>query len=119
MCSNIPDTSPSPPVTIDSGTVVEASLADKASQLIVRAKLFGLQLMIVCDGNTHAALGKRLLHELAELKPALFMLEGKPHPDESTVSLIRSQKYDALIAVGSGTISDLCKYASFLDKLPS
>ncbi|MHB1111391.1 MAG: iron-containing alcohol dehydrogenase, partial [Devosia sp.] len=43
-----------------------------------------------------------------------------PHPDDATVERLRSTSAhaDALIAVGSGTINDLAKYASALDGKP-
>ena len=47
-------------------------------------------------------------------------LPGTPKADDMTVESIRqqTQSADALIAVGSGTINDLCKYASFLEGKP-
>ncbi len=47
-------------------------------------------------------------------------LEGEPVADDVTVNDIRKQsaRCDALVAVGGGTIGDLCKYAAFLDNKP-
>ena len=44
----------------------------------------------------------------------------QPHADETTVERIRAATTSAtaLIAVGSGTINDLCKYASAIDRKP-
>ena len=58
------------------------------------------------------------MHELSFCYPKLLMLEDKPHADDGTADFIRTHDCDTLIAVGSGTISDLCKYASFLDGKP-
>ncbi len=98
--------------------VVESSLADKAQELIVQAGLDDKQLLLVCDVRTYAALGSRVMQELASLKPQLLILEGTPHADDATVGKLRLYNADALIAVGSGVISDICKYASFLDHKP-
>jgi glycerol-1-phosphate dehydrogenase [NAD(P)+] len=48
------------------------------------------------------------------------ILPGRPHPDDETVALVRSAtaSADALVAVGSGSINDLCKYASAQDRKP-
>jgi len=72
---------------------------------------------IVCDANTYEALGQRVERELAA---QCIMLPGTPVPDMETVSLIRREtaSADTLVALGSGTINDLCKYASFLDHKP-
>jgi glycerol-1-phosphate dehydrogenase [NAD(P)+] len=47
-------------------------------------------------------------------------LPGRPHADQETAEAIRrdSAGCDALIAVGSGTINDLCKYAAAQDGKP-
>jgi glycerol-1-phosphate dehydrogenase [NAD(P)+] len=47
-------------------------------------------------------------------------LRDHPHADDVTVARIRAATadVDALIAVGSGTINDLCKYAAFQDGKP-
>lgn len=97
----------------DCDIVIEASLADTTEELISRMGFAGKELLVVCDSNTHAALGSRIIHEL---KAKYLMLEGTPHASMATVNLIREKQAGALIAVGSGVISDLCKYASFLDK---
>lgn len=69
----------------------------------------------VGDANTLAAAAAHI--------PAGAKILELPEPvkaDDSTVALIRQQTKtaSALIAVGSGTVNDLCKYASFLDRTP-
>lgn len=68
----------------------------------------------VCDVNTQQALAHRL-----EGIPQLCF-NTPPHADMPTVNRIRRETMDAsaLIALGSGTINDLCKYASFLEGKP-
>ncbi len=97
----------------DCKIVIEPSLRSRSKELIEIANLGNRQTLIICDQATHAALGERITKEL---NARLLLLDGKPHANEATVNFIRSHPADALIAVGSGTISDLCKYASFLDK---
>lgn len=97
----------------DCEIVIEPTLAGKSAELMARIGFEGKELLIVCDSNTQAALGNRIAKEL---NATLFVLQGKPYPDKATVDLISSKHADAIIAVGSGTISDICKYASFLAK---
>jgi glycerol-1-phosphate dehydrogenase [NAD(P)+] len=70
---------------------------------------------MVCDSATYGALGKRLVKELGI---PFLMLEGRPSADMETVTVIRMKNAGAILAAGSGTINDLCKYASFLDGKP-
>lgn len=76
--------------------------------------LFGSNILIVSDVNTHDALGKHCSSFSHLTFPA------PPKADIATVKLIRetSQNVDALVAIGSGTLNDLCKYASFCDNKP-
>lgn len=95
--------------------VIEPSLAKKSPELIDCTDLSSKHNLIVCDQATYIASGKRLIKELG---CNFLLLDDKPHADEANISIIRSKQAEALIAVGSGTISDLCKYSSFLDKKP-
>ena len=54
------------------------------------------------------------------MAPAASVVLRHPHADAETVAQLRAMTSgaDALIAVGSGTINDLCKYASALDGKP-
>jgi len=96
----------------DCRIVIEPSLIAMAKTLVEGIGFGGRQLLAVCDRATHAALGERIVRELGA---RIFLLGGVPHADMTNVEVIRSHKADALIAIGGGTISDLCKYASFLD----
>jgi glycerol-1-phosphate dehydrogenase [NAD(P)+] len=66
---------------------------------------------MVCDANTHAALG----HKLKDFPTYIF--ETPPAATMENVQQLRRATMNAasLLAVGSGTLNDLCKYASFLD----
>ena len=56
---------------------------------------------VVCDANTHAALGARAAQTLGA---ECVVLPGTPQPDSDTVAWLREHTADAkgLLAVGSG-----------------
>jgi glycerol-1-phosphate dehydrogenase [NAD(P)+] len=81
----------------------------------------GGHLAVVSDSTTHGVLGERVETSLQRLgRVSSIVLPGRPHADGETVELIRreSAAADVLVAVGSGTINDLCKYASAQDRKP-
>jgi glycerol-1-phosphate dehydrogenase [NAD(P)+] len=88
---------------------------------LVKGLDLGRHVSIVSDKTTHAVLGNRIQQALFGAYHVQSIVLGEaPHPDDATVSEIRkaTQKADALIAIGSGTINDLCKFASAQDKKP-
>ncbi len=80
--------------------------------------LEGKSCTIVCDHNTYDVLGE-YLYDTIDCSNILI-LEGNVGADEKHVDEItRTCATDeVIIAVGSGTINDLCKYASYLLKIP-
>jgi glycerol-1-phosphate dehydrogenase [NAD(P)+] len=75
----------------------------------------------VSDPTTRAVLGARIAAALAGIaEVSELVLELEPKADGATVDRLRASTAEAgaLVAVGSGTINDLCKYASFLDAKP-
>ena len=100
--------------------VIEDSLAGSEAELVARLG-FGKTLAVLSDPDTHAALGARIERALGSRFAILpLQLPNCPEPDAQTVARVRtaSADADALIAVGSGTINDLAKYASALDGKP-
>jgi glycerol-1-phosphate dehydrogenase [NAD(P)+] len=100
--------------------VIEKSLEDREADLVRRLDL-GRRLAVVSDPATREALGARIeraLGSVAKVHPVT--LPDRPHADEATVQRLRAATRfdDALVAVGSGTINDLCKQAGFLDGKP-
>ena len=88
---------------------------------LVRALAIGRRFAIVSDATTQRVLGARVARALASLGAIdRVVLGGTPHPDIATVDRVRraTAMSDALIAVGSGTINDLCKYAAATDGKP-
>jgi len=100
--------------------VIAPSLLGAEADLVAPLQL-GQHYAVVSDSTTHAILGADVERALASLgRVTSILLPGRPHPDAETVERIRAAaaSADALIAVGSGTINDLCKYASARDRKP-
>ena len=97
--------------------VIASGLAGQEEALLSAAGLGGRRWAVVSDENTHPILGARVAEGLL---PAATIVLQKPHADAETVARLQAETAaaDALLAVGSGTINDLCKYAAFLDRKP-
>jgi glycerol-1-phosphate dehydrogenase [NAD(P)+] len=99
---------------------IEPSLLGREAELVAALDL-GRRLAIVSDTVTHAVLGERVARALAPLaRIDVIVLPRDPHADTATVERVRSGSAgaDALIAVGSGTVNDLAKYAAARDGKP-
>lgn len=97
-----------------------SSLARDIDELVASV-LPPMKLAVVDDARTATALGDLVYKALKGRFPAVhIMLEAMPVADDITAQFLRTQTIscDALIAVGSGTINDLCKYVSHLDQKP-
>jgi glycerol-1-phosphate dehydrogenase [NAD(P)+] len=92
--------------------VIEDSLAGREVELVAALEL-GRRLAVVADVDTHAALGERVSRALgSRFIVQLVVLGRAPHADTETVARLDAEldpELDAIIAVGSGTINDLCK----------
>jgi glycerol-1-phosphate dehydrogenase [NAD(P)+] len=99
--------------------VIEESLAGREAALVASLAL-GSRLTVVSDTNTYAVLGQRVESALRSIATCRSLVLDRPHADDATVELVRAQTADAdaIVAVGSGTINDVCKYATFLDAKP-
>jgi len=96
------------------------SLDGGDADMVAPLKL-GKRLAVVSDVNTQEALGRRVAKSLKALGTIdEIVLPGDIECDEPTIAVIRdrTRHADAVIAVGSGTLSDSCKYATFLDGRP-
>ena len=96
---------------------IAETLEGREAELVERLDLGG-RLALVSDANTHTALGARVARALASrVAVTEIRLPGRPHANDTSVEAIRraSSDCDALIAVGAGTINDLCKYAAARD----
>jgi len=97
--------------------LIEPGLAGDADLLLKQLGL-GNKLAVVSDTVTHAVLGSHIEQTLG--KDAISIILNEPKANMATVSLVRAaaSKAEALVAVGSGTVNDICKYASMLDNKP-
>lgn len=102
-----------PPTPYDS-IVFAQSLARREADL-VRELGFEPPFVVVSDEKTHAAMGIRVARALSNLGQVEEMILDHPHADMASVRALeeRLRPYGGIIAVGSGTINDLTKFASF------
>lgn len=96
--------------------IFEDSLDGAEAELVASLGL-GSDFAVVADEATHDALGGRVAKALGSLGPVESIILKRPHADlESAQELRRRLKHrEAVVAVGSGAINDLCKYATHLD----
>jgi len=101
--------------------VIEDSLAGREVELVAALEL-GRRLAVVADVDTHAALGERVSRALASRFTVQLVVLGRaPHADTETVARLDAEldpELDAIIAVGSGTINDLCKLVAHGRRCP-
>jgi len=99
---------------------IEGSLRGREADLVAGVGL-GCRLAVLSDVVTHEVLGARVEKALASLaRIDRIVLPRDPHADKPTVDTVRARSVDAdaLIAVGSGTINDLAKFAAARDGKP-
>ncbi|HEV8392509.1 MAG TPA: iron-containing alcohol dehydrogenase [Dongiaceae bacterium] len=116
-----PDPDGGPPLRVETRAVAIAKSLAGAEADLVRPLSLGRRLAVVSDPTTHAILGARVEQALKSLgEVASTVLPEHPHADSATADWLReaTSSADALVAVGSGTINDLCKYASARDRKP-
>lgn len=104
-----------PHITVPTRSIVIEHSLDGHEAGLVDDLGFGPRLAVVSDANTKEALGERVARALSSIaRVDQVVLPGTPHADEQTAALLQSEtgRADALIAVGSGTINDLCKFSA-------
>ena len=100
--------------------VMRASL-DGAEAELVGTLHAGKSLTIISDERTHAALGERIYNALRAggFKVDEYVWQAPSCSDEGVDHIKEATAHcDVRIAVGSGTITDTVKYASYLDDKP-
>lgn len=121
IAGSFPDPDGGAPLAVETRAVVIApSIAGDEAEMVKPLGLTG-RLAVVSDKTTHEVLGaqvERALHGLG--KVISTVLPAHPHADDATVDALRAAtaEADALVAVGSGTINDLCKYVGARDHKP-
>ena len=96
---------------------IEETLDGGEADMLAPLKL-GRRLAVVSDVNTHEAMGKRVAKHLKSLGAIdEIVLPGDLGCDEPTIAMVqdKTRHADAIVAVGSGALSDACKYATFKD----
>ena len=113
-----PETGKPGKVAYDS-VIIADTLDGAEADLVAGIKLRG-RLAVVCDQNTVEILGRRIASALRRLGSIETIVLDHPHADEGEVARLteRVRHADALVAVGSGTINDLCKYVTAQDGRP-
>lgn len=96
--------------------VIDDSIEGREADL-VRGLRLGERFTVVADAATYDAMGARVAKALQALGPVETVILDHPHADVSTATRLAKdlEKADAVVAVGSGTINDLCKYVTGLD----
>ncbi len=92
-------------------SLVIAPTLDGREEELVAGLGLGRSIAVVADETTQEVLGRRLARALGDA-PSIVL--DHPKADEATAAALeeRSRHVEALIAVGSGTINDLCKYVA-------
>lgn len=96
--------------------IIEEGVGDAAGELVKELGL-GRSYIVVSDAITYELLGKRIEKGLSSLGAvvSLVLPVGVKADSRHVTSIIEfASTADVVVAVGSGTINDLCKYASFL-----
>ncbi|MGE5156603.1 MAG: sn-glycerol-1-phosphate dehydrogenase [Gemmatimonas sp.] len=101
--------------------VIAETLEGREAELVTSVGIKG-RIGVVCDQNTHDAMGLRVAKALqgahnSGISGVDIIVLDHPHADEANLAALRdrTRQLDALVAVGSGTINDLCKYVTATD----
>ncbi len=112
-----PDTGRPADVPYDKVVIAESLVSVEAE--LVRAMRLGDRVALVADAATFAAQGRRIAQAL-KLSDAEIVILDAPHADMNGVADVaaRLAGFDGAVAVGSGTVNDLVKYALAADRRP-
>ena len=117
VCGNWVDPQSGQRQVIPPDDIVIAKNLDGAEADLIAALHRGKRLTVVCDSFTYQALGKRVIERLRTLGQVGEFIWKSPRCTPEGVEEVQQAcgEADVLIAVGSGTISDTVKYATYLD----
>lgn len=103
------------PVPIDD--IVIARTLDGLEADLVAPLLGGRKIVVVSGEQTWEALGRRVTKALQPLGSVESYVWRDPRPEVGAIDALRheTRHAEALVSVGSGTITDSCKYAAHLD----
>ena len=97
--------------------IVIARTLDGLEADLVAPLFGGRKLAVVTDAFTYEVLGRRVAKALKALGSVEAYVWPEPSPEASAIGALRdaTRHAEALVSVGSGTITDSVKYAAFLD----
>jgi glycerol-1-phosphate dehydrogenase [NAD(P)+] len=115
LAGDLVDPDGGPPLSVSvRRVVIERSLDGDEAELVGSLDL-GRRLAVVSDADTHEALGARIERALGSVFAVdAIRLGRRPEADDDNVARIQAGAgaADAIVAVGAGTINDLCKVAA-------
>ncbi len=101
-------------VSVPYESIVIAESLDGAEADLVASLKLGEKFTVVADADTFDAMGARVAKALKRLGPVENVILDHPHADSANIELLtdRLAHSEAVVAVGSGTINDLCKFVT-------
>ena len=104
-------------VSVPYESIVFRESLDGGEEALVANLKLGEKLAVVADENTYDALGGRVTRALKPIGAHDTIVLKSPHADMRTAAELAEtlKGFDSVIAVGSGTINDLCKYVTAQD----
>ena len=108
-----PETGERAPPAQNEAIVIAEDLDGAEPELIDGLGMTG-SLAVVADRDTWDALGGRVARNLGGAEAVIL---ERPHADLETVEALKARLagFDGVVAVGSGTVNDLCKFVTFQD----
>lgn len=109
------------PAKVPFKTILIADTLDGGAADVTAPLKLGKRIAVVSDANTVEAMGRRVARELQAIGTIdEIVMPGNMECDEPTIAAVqeKTRHADALIAVGSGALSDTCKFATFKDGRP-
>ena len=96
--------------------VIKENLVGQEVDLLAEVGLYK-NLVMVCDQTTHKTLGRRIKEAFDPRGELDLLVLDNPHADLRFVEELRKKiaQYDGVVAVGSGTINDVCKHSTMLN----
>ena len=109
------------PAAVPFDAILLSETLDGQEADLVAGLNLGRRLAVVSDENTVEAMGRRVAKALGCIAAVdEVVLPADAETDEPTIARVRdlTRHADAVVAVGSGALSDACKYATFGDGRP-
>lgn len=97
--------------------IIKESLRGEEAALVTNLG-FEPPFVVISDQNTHKAMGERVAKALASVGAVTEIILDHPHADMASVRELskKIEGFQSVVAVGSGTVNDLTKFATFQDR---